>query len=220
MELSCPGIASCSDVLAQATRDLVTLVGGPSYEVLLGRKDSLVSKSSAVEGNVPRANQTVDEMIKLFAAKGFSVQEMVALSGGRTIGFSNCKEFSDRLFNFSKTTPTDPEIHPKLAEALKKTCADYQKNPGMSAFSDATTPGKFDNMYYRNLLRGMGLLASDQALAKDPRTKKFVELYAGDEAAFFRDFSQAMEKLSVLEIKAEGKGEVRRRCDVFNSISA
>lgn len=220
LELSCPGIVSCSDVLAQATRDLVTIAGGPSYNVPLGREDSLVSKSSSVEGNVPKADQSIDEMIKLFTAKGFTIQEMVALYGGRTIGFSNCKEFSERIFNFSKTAPTDPEIHPKFAEALKKTCAGYEKNPGMSAYSDAVTPGKFDNLYYQNLLRGMGLSVSDHALVKDPRTKKFVEMYAGNQALFFKDFAQAMEKMSVREVKTGGKGEVRRRCDVFNSIQA
>lgn len=218
LELSCPGIVSCSDVLAQATRDLIAIAGGPSYNVQLGRKDSLVSKSSEVEGNIPKANQTIDEMIKLFTSKGFTIQEMVALYGGRTIGFSNCKEFSDRIFKFSKETPTDPEIHPKFAEALKKTCEGYEKNPGMSAYSDAVTPGKFDNVYYQNLLRGMGLSASDHALVKDPRTRKFVEMYAGNQALFFKDFAHAMEKMSVREVKTGGKGEVRRKCDVFNEI--
>uniref|UniRef100_A0A9I9DEF4 Peroxidase n=2 Tax=Cucumis melo TaxID=3656 RepID=A0A9I9DEF4_CUCME len=218
LELSCPGVVSCSDVLAQATRDLIAITGGPSYNVQLGRKDSLVSKSSEVEGNIPKMNQTIDEMIKLFTAKGFTIQEMVALFGGRTIGFSNCKEFGDRIFKFSKTTPTDPEIHPKFAEALKKSCEGYEKNPGMSAYSDAVTPGKFDNVYFKNLLRGMGLSASEHALVKDPRTRKFVEKYAGNQALFFKDFSGAMEKLSVREVKIGGKGEVRRKCDVFNSI--
>ncbi|KAG6589468.1 Peroxidase 41, partial [Cucurbita argyrosperma subsp. sororia] len=218
LELSCPGIVSCSDVLAQATRDLIAITGGPSYGVQLGREDSHVSKSSDVEGNIPIANQTVDEMIKLFTGKGFTIQEMVALYGGRTIGYSNCREFGDRLFKFSKTTPTDPELHPKLAEALKTTCTDYEKNPGLSAYSDAVTPLKFDNQYYRNLLRGLALSKSEHALAKDPRTKKFVEMYAGNQNLFFKDFAKAMEKMSVREVKTGRKGEVRRRCDVFNSI--
>uniref|UniRef100_A0A0A0LUC3 Peroxidase n=1 Tax=Cucumis sativus TaxID=3659 RepID=A0A0A0LUC3_CUCSA len=218
LELSCPGIVSCSDVLAQATRDLIAITGGPSYNVPLGREDSLVSKSSEVEGNIPKMNQTIDELIKLYTAKGFTIQEMVALYGGRTIGFSNCKEFGDRIFKFSKSTPTDPEIHPKFAEALKKSCEGYEKNPGMSAYSDVVTPGKFDNVYFQNLLKGLGLSASEHAMVKDARTRKFVEMYAGNQALFFKDFSSAMEKLSVREVKTGGKGEVRRKCDVFNSI--
>ncbi|KAJ4842307.1 hypothetical protein Tsubulata_033582 [Turnera subulata] len=37
--LSFPGTVSCADILAAATSDLITIVGGPYYGVLLGRKD-------------------------------------------------------------------------------------------------------------------------------------------------------------------------------------
>ncbi|PON93332.1 Peroxidase [Trema orientale] len=218
LELACPGIVSCADILAQTTRDLIIMVGGPFYEVRLGRKDGLVSKASLVEGNVPRVNHTMDEIIKIFEKKGFTLEEMVALSGGHTIGFSHCKEFADRIFHYSKTNPTDPEIHPKFATALKKTCANYTTDRSMSAFNDVMTPGKFDNMYYQNLKRGLGLLKSDHALFKDPRTKPIIELYANDQKRFFDAFSHAMEKLSVHDVKTGRKGEVRRRCDAFNSI--
>ncbi|KAL6178169.1 hypothetical protein ACLB2K_049688 [Fragaria x ananassa] len=220
LELTCPGIVSCADILAEAARDLVTMSGGPYYKVRLGRKDGLVSKASRVEGNLARANQTMDSIINLFAAKGFTVQEMVALTGAHTIGFSHCKEFTDRLFHFSKTTPTDPELHPKLAEGLKRTCANFTTDNTMSAFNDVITPGKFDNVYYQNLKRGLGLLSSDNALVKDSRTRPLVELYSTNQAAFFKAFAHAMEKVSIHEIKTGHKGEVRRRCDAFNSISA
>jgi peroxidase len=219
LELTCPGIVSCSDILAQATRDLVTMVGGPFYKVLLGRKDGLVSQASRVEGNIPRTNMSMNQIIKLFVSKGFTVQEMVALSGSHTIGFTHCKEFADRIFHYSKTKPTDPEIYPKFAEALKKTCANYTNDHSMSAFNDVITPGKFDNMYYQNLKRGLGLLTSDHALVKHPRTKPIVDLYALNQTAFFETFSYAMEKLSVYGIKTGQKGEVRRKCDAFNSLT-
>lgn len=218
LELTCPGIVSCADILALATRDLITMVGGPYYDVRLGRKDGLVSKSSNVEGNLPRANMTMDQIISIFAAKGFSVQEMVALSGGHTIGFSHCSEFSSRLFNFSSTSEIDPTLNPKFAQALRNMCKDYQTNQAVAAFNDVMTPSKFDNMYYQNLQRGLGLLASDALLLADPRTKPFVDLYAANQNAFFEDFTRAMEKLSVREIKTGRKGEVRRKCDSFNSI--
>lgn len=90
----------------------------------------------------------------------------------------------------------------------------------MSAFNDVITPGKFDNVYYQNLKRGLGLLSSDNALVKDSRTRPLVELYSTNQAAFFKAFAHAMEKVSIHEIKTGHKGEVRRRCDAFNSISA
>lgn len=218
LELACPGVVSCSDILAQTTRDLIIMVGGPFYKVRLGRKDGLVSKASNVEPSLPRVNHTMDAIIKNFAAKGFSVQEMVALSGSHTIGFSHCKEFADRIFHYGNTAKTDPAIHPKFADALKRTCANYTTDTAMSAFNDVMTPGKFDNMYYQNLQRGLGLLSSDHAMVKDPRTRPYVELYASNQNEFFKAFSRAMEKLSVLQVKTGRKGEVRHRCDAFNSI--
>lgn len=218
LELSCPGIVSCSDIVVLATRDLITMVGGPYYDVRLGRKDGLVSQASRVEENLPKSNMPLNQIINMFASKGFTVQEMVALNGAHTIGFSHCKEFSDRIFHYSKKSPSDPSIYPKFAEGLRKTCANYTKDPTMSAFNDVMTPGKFDNMYYQNLQRGLGLLASDNELVKDPRTKPYVDLYASNQSKFFQDFSHALEKLSIYGIKTGRKGEVRHRCDAFNTL--
>ncbi|KAF8390350.1 hypothetical protein HHK36_024875 [Tetracentron sinense] len=219
LELSCPSTVSCADILALATRDLITMVGGPYYNVPLGRKDGLVSKSSNVQANVPRPTMSIPEIISVFASKGFSVQEMVALSGAHTIGFSHCKEFSDRIFNYSKSSEYDPTYNPRYAEGLRKACGNYHQNPTMSAFNDVMTPNKFDNMYFQNLPRGLGLLASDRALYGDERTKPFVEMYAKDQSAFFEAFARAMEKLSVYGVKTGREGEVRHRCDAFNSIT-
>jgi len=219
LELSCPNIVSCSDILAQVTRDLIIMVGGPFYKVRLGRKDGLVSNASRVEENIPRPNMTTTQMIDSFTSKGFTIKEMVALTGAHTIGFSHCKEFSERIFNFSKTSQSDPEIYPKFAEALRNTCINYTNDPGMSAFNDVMTPSKFDNMYYMNLKRGLGLLASDHALMKDPRTKPFAELYSTNQDAFFLDFSKAMAKLSIYGVKTGRDGEVRRKCDAFNTLN-
>lgn len=218
LELECPGIVSCSDILATAARDLVTMVGGPYYPVRLGRKDGLVSKVENVEGSLARATMPVSQIISVFASKKLSVQEMVALAGAHTIGFSHCKEFSHRLFNFSKTSEYDPAYYPKYAEGLRKLCENYTKEPAMSAFNDVMTPDKFDNMYYKNLQKGLGLLASDNALATDKRTRPYVDTYAANQTKFFQDFAHAVEKLSVYNVKTGRKGEVRRRCDAFNSL--
>ncbi|KAG4987671.1 hypothetical protein AAZX31_11G040800 [Glycine max] len=43
LEEECPITVSCADILAMAARDAVELRGGPRWEVLLGRKDSLES---------------------------------------------------------------------------------------------------------------------------------------------------------------------------------
>ena len=218
LELACPNIVSCSDILAEATRDLITMTGGPYYAVKLGRKDSLASHSTDVEGHIARANMSISQIIDIFAAKGFTVQEMVALSGAHTLGFSHCSEFANRIFNYSKTADHDPTMNPDYVQGLRKLCANYQKDPNIAAFNDPMSPGKFDNTYFVNLQRGLGLLATDQALLYDPRTKPFVDSYAANQTEFFDAFSRAMEKVGLLNVKTGKKGEVRKRCDTPNSL--
>ena len=219
LELECPGIASCADTLAAAAHNLVIAAGGPAFELRLGRKDSLESKATDPENQFPLPTMSMSEVIKIFTSKGFSVQEMVALVGAHTIGLSHCNQFSQRLFKFNKSSDIDPAYNPDYAAGLKKLCQNYTKDPSMSAFNDVITPTKFDNMYYKNLRKGMGLLATDSAMFDDSRSRPFVDRYADDEKKFFQDFARAMEKLSVLQVKTEGKGEVRSRCDSFNTLN-
>lgn len=216
LELACPGVVSCADILAVATRDLVTMVGGPFYKVPLGRRDGLVSQANRVEGNLPRPTMSISQIISIFAVRGFSVQEMVALSGAHTIGFSHCKEFSSGIYNYSRSSQSNPSYNPRFAEGLRKACSDYQKNPTLSVFNDIMTPNKFDNMYFQNLPKGLVLLATDHTMATDPRTRQFTDLYAKNQSAFFEAFGRAMEKLGLYGIKTGRRGEIRRRCDALN----
>ncbi|XP_021911414.1 peroxidase 6, partial [Carica papaya] len=217
LELECPGIVSCSDIIAIATRNLVVMVGGPHYEVRFGRKDGTVSDTSRVDASLAKTTTPIDQIITMFGEKGLSVQELVALLGAHTIGFTHCKEFAKRIYNFSPTSQNDPQMDPEYAEALRKLCMNHTMVPQMSAFNDVFTPGKFDNMYYKNLRRRMALLQSDQAVATDKRTRPFVDLYAANQTAFFEAFGRAMQKVSILGVKTGRKGEVRRRCDQFNN---
>lgn len=217
LELACPGVVSCSDILAVAARNLVVQTGGPFYPVNLGRKDSFVSKASLVEGNLPRPTMPMDQIIKIFESKGFSIQEMVALSGAHTIGFSHCKEFSSNLYTYNKTSQSDPSYNPRFAQALRNACGNYQKDPTLSVFNDVMSPNKFDNMYYQNLPKGLGLLSSDRGLFSDPRTRIHVEEYVRDQNVFFKAFASAMQKLSEHDVKIGRSGEIRHRCDAFNN---
>ncbi|KAF5740345.1 peroxidase 63-like [Tripterygium wilfordii] len=209
LELNCPNTVSCADILAVATRDLVVMVGGPFYNVPLGRRDSRFSKASVVEGNLPRPTMPMSQIIKIFELRGFSIQEMVALSGAHTIGFSHCKEFANFVQN-------DTHYNPRFAKALESACGDYPRNPTLSVFNDIMTPNKFDNMYFQNLPKGLGLLESDHGLAIDPRTRPIVEMYGSDQDKFFKAFAAAMQKLGLYGVQTGRKGEIRHRCDAFN----
>ncbi|KAL2924966.1 Peroxidase 63 [Bienertia sinuspersici] len=160
---------------------------------------------------------TLDQMIDIFAKFKFNIQEMVALSGGHTIGFSHCSEFASGIYGYSPNQQYDPTYNPQLAQGLEKACSGYKNNPSLSVFNDIMTPNKFDNAYFQNLPKGWGILASDRVLFTDPRTRPFVEKYAKDQKAFFNDFAKAMQKLSLVGIKTGRHGEIRRRCDAFNN---
>ncbi|XP_016173507.1 peroxidase 65-like [Arachis ipaensis] len=201
LELTCPGVVSCSDIIAQATRDLIKMVGGPYFPVRLGRKDSLNSDASKVPASLPTPTMTMDDIINKFAARKFTVREMVALTGAHTIGFTHCKEFANRIFNFSPTSQVDPTLHPKFAEGLRHVCWNYTKDPSMSAFNDPRSPSKFDNAYFGNVLKGLGLLRSDYLLGADPRTRPIVEEYAKNEQAFFRDSTIVVNSILFLDIQ-------------------
>ncbi|KAJ1258786.1 hypothetical protein BS78_10G101800 [Paspalum vaginatum] len=217
LELVCPGVVSCADVLAIAARDLVTMTGGPFYPLRLGRRDALASSPAAPDAELPLANSTVPRLIAMFAAKGFAAQDLVALSGAHTLGFAHCSEFADRIFRRTKgAAPHDPTMNPEYAKGLQDACKNYLRDPTVAVFNDIMTPGKFDNMYFVNLQRGLGLLSTDQELWTDPRTRPLVQRYAANQTAFFADFARAIVKLSVQGVKTGRDGEVRRRCDMFN----
>ncbi|CAN6198163.1 unnamed protein product [Urochloa humidicola] len=222
LELACPGAVSCADVLAIAARVLLTMTGGPFYPLRLGRKDALASSPAAPDAELPLANSTVPRLVSMFAAKGFTAQDLVALSGAHTLGFAHCAEFADRIFRrpakggAPEPVPHDPAMNPAYAKGLQDACRNYQRDPTIAVFNDIMTPGKFDNMYFVNLQRGLGLLSTDQALWSDPTTRPFVQRYAANQTAFFADFARAIVKLGVMGVKTGRDGEVRRRCDMFN----
>ncbi|KAI7741384.1 hypothetical protein M8C21_000844 [Ambrosia artemisiifolia] len=216
LELACPGVVSCADILAVATRNLVTMMGGPFYNVKLGRRDGRVSRAPRAQNTLPTPTMSMNRIIRIFKSIGFSVQEMVALTGAHTIGFSHCSQISSDIYNYSRTSQFDPSYNPRYASGLRNACADYKKNPSLSVFNDIMTPRDFDNSYYKNLPKGLGVLRSDRALMMDRRTRPFVELYARDQKAFFEAFARAIEKLSLNGVKTGRNGEIRRRCDSFN----
>jgi peroxidase len=81
---------------------------------------------------------------------------------------------------------------------------------------DPVTPVTFDNLYYANLVNGLGLFTSDQALYTDTATRPIVEKYADDQKAFFDAFVDAMVKLGRVGVKTGNQGEIRKVCTAFN----
>ncbi|KAL7596557.1 hypothetical protein Lser_V15G28181 [Lactuca serriola] len=74
---------SVSDVIAVAGAEAVSLCGGPKIPVRLGRLDSMVPDP---EGKLPEETLDAFGLKQSFKRKGFSTQELVALSGAHTLG--------------------------------------------------------------------------------------------------------------------------------------
>ncbi|KAI3890252.1 hypothetical protein MKX03_021256 [Papaver bracteatum] len=74
---------SWADLIAVAGAEAVSLCGGPLISVQLGRKDLTVPDP---EGKLPEETLNASALKQAFLSKGFSTQELVALSGAHTIG--------------------------------------------------------------------------------------------------------------------------------------
>ncbi|XP_023523073.1 lignin-forming anionic peroxidase-like, partial [Cucurbita pepo subsp. pepo] len=99
VEKSCPGVVSCADILAVAARDASFSVGGPSWTVKLGRRDSTTASKTLAESELPHFQESLDRLISIFSNKGLSARDMVALSGSHTIGQAQCFLFRNRIHN-------------------------------------------------------------------------------------------------------------------------
>ncbi|CAK8576721.1 unnamed protein product [Lathyrus sativus] len=90
-----------------------------------------------------------------------------------------------------------------------------------SGFDGAWTedPLKFDNSYFEILLEedsaGLLKLPTDRALVDDPEFRRYVELYAKDEDAFFRDYAESHKKLSELGFVPSSKANAPKDATVL-----
>ncbi|PON89994.1 Ascorbate peroxidase [Trema orientale] len=162
----------------------VEVTGGPTIDFVPGRKDSKVSPK---EGRLPDAKKGAQHLKDIFYRMGLSDKDIVALSGGHTLG---------------------------------------RAHPERSGFDGPWTnePLKFDNSYFVELLKGNseGLLKlpTDKALVDDPKFRLFVELYAKDEDAFFKDYAESHKKLSELGFNGISSSKVNVKASVVLAQSA
>nr|Q4W1I9.1 RecName: Full=Basic peroxidase; AltName: Full=ZePrx33.44; AltName: Full=ZePrx34.70; Flags: Precursor [Zinnia elegans]CAI54299.1 putative peroxidase [Zinnia elegans]CAI54301.1 putative peroxidase [Zinnia elegans] len=205
VERVCPGVVSCADILAVAARDASVAVGGPSWTVRLGRRDSTTSNAAQAATDLPRGNMVLSQLISNFANKGLNTREMVALSGSHTLGQARCIRFRGRIYN--STLRIEPNFNRSLSQACPPTGNDATLRP-----LDLVTPNSFDNNYYRNLVTSRGLLISDQVLFNADSTDSIVTEYVNNPATFAADFAAAMVKMSEIGVVTGTSGIVRTLC--------
>lgn len=207
VEAACPGVVSCADILAVAARDGVVALGGPSWTVLLGRRDSTGSFPSQTS-DLPPPTSSLQALLAAYSKKNLDATDMVALSGAHTIGQAQCSSFNGHIYN-------DTNINAAFATSLKANCP---MSGGTSlAPLDTMTPTVFDNDYYKNLLSQKGLLHSDQELFNNGSTDSTVSNFASSSAAFTSAFTAAMVKMGNLGPLTGTSGQIRLSCWKLNS---
>ncbi|NP_001234132.2 peroxidase precursor [Solanum lycopersicum] len=218
LENVCPGVVSCADILALASEIGVALVGGPTWQVLLGRRDSLTANRSGVDSDIPTPFESLDVMRPQFTNKGMDITDLVALSGAHTFGRARCGTFQQRLFNFSGSGSPDPTINSTYLPTLQATCPQGGNNGNTFENLDKTTPDNFDNDYYINLQNQEGLLQTDQELfsTSGSDTIAIVNRYASSQSQFFDDFASSMIKLGNIGVLTGTNGEIRTDCKRVN----
>ncbi|KAK4400773.1 Peroxidase 47 [Sesamum angolense] len=151
--------------------DVCVRAGGPVYDIPKGRKDGRRSKIEDTI-NLPPPNLNSSELIRMFGQRGFTPQQMVALSGTHTGNGERCSSFKNRLTNFDSTHDMDPIT--QFAKHSQKTCSagDSAEQP----FD--TTRNTFDNNYFNALQRKAGVLFWDQTLFASAQTRGIVNAYA------------------------------------------
>ncbi|KAL2937109.1 L-ascorbate peroxidase 3 [Bienertia sinuspersici] len=164
----------------------VEVTGGPNIDFVPGRKDSNVCPK---EGRLPDASKGIEEVaVSIIVCCVFTVDNVSALSGP--------PHLRDIFYRMGLT---DKDI-----VALSGAHTLGRAHSDRSGFDGPWTqePLKFDNSYFVELLKGEseGLLQlpTDKALVEDPAFRPFVDLYAKDEDAFFRDYAASHKKLSEL----------------------
>ncbi|MBA0664985.1 hypothetical protein Goklo_004913 [Gossypium klotzschianum] len=204
MEKTCPGVVSCADILAIAARDSTVVLGGPSWKVKLGRRDSITASRADANKFIPAPSFTLSALKSNFHAQGLSLKDLVTLSGAHTIGLARCTTFRAHIYN-------DSNIDPSFAKSLQHKCPRTGKD-NIHRRLDLRTPISFDNFYFRNLLKKKGLLRSDQELFNGKSADSLVKKYAADSSKFFKQFTKSMIKMSNIKPLTGNSGQIRINC--------
>ncbi|XP_021732592.1 peroxidase P7-like [Chenopodium quinoa] len=204
LEKACPGVVSCADILAIASRDAVVHYGGPTWKVRLGRRDSFTANRSAANAFIPQPKFNLSNLTSSFAAVGLSFKDMVVLSGAHTVGFARCTSFRPHIYN-------DTNIDPTFAKSLQQKCPQNGSDNVLQPL-DYQTRFRFDDKYYQNLLDKKGLLHSDQQLYNGNKADCFTKKYAMNQGVFFKDFGKSMIRMGNIKPLTGSNGEIRRNC--------
>lgn len=172
-----PGI-SYADLWTLAGVVAIEEMGGPKIKWRPGRTDAASGKACPPEGRLPDATRNADHVRAIFYRMGFNDQEMVALIGAHAVGRCHSDRSGfDGPWTFGPTTFSNEFFRLLVEEKWVP-----RSWNGPAQYTDAKT-------------RTLMMLPTDMEMVRDPEFRKYTEIYAKDEAAFFKDFASAFSKL-------------------------
>ncbi|KAI9207359.1 heme peroxidase [Polychytrium aggregatum] len=177
---------STADLWTLAGVTAIEVMGGPKIPWKPGRLDknerSVTKTEIPPNGRLPDASQGSQHIRDVFNRMGFNDQEIVALSGAHALG--RCH--TDRSGYKGPWTFNPTRFSNQYFVLLKNVKWTKKQWDGPEQYQDP----------HDELM----MLPTDMALLWDPEFKKYVELYAQDKEAFFRDFSAAFARLLELGV--------------------
>ncbi|XP_055809278.1 peroxidase 22.3-like [Solanum dulcamara] len=200
-------IVSCADIVAVAARDSVVALGGPTWEVPLGRRDSTTASRTTANNDIPTPFMDLPALINNFKKQGLDEKDLVALSGGHTLGFAQCFTFRNRIYN-------ETNIDSTFARQRQANCPRSGGNSNLAPLDP--TPALFDSKYFSNLVSKKGLLHSDQALFNGGQTDNLVKKYSINLGSFSKDFVDSMIKMGNIKPLIGNQGQIRVNCRKVN----
>lgn len=171
---------SYADLYVMASAMAIEFCGGPEIPILLGRSDEATGAKCPENGRLPDATQGAQHLRDVFHRMGLNDQEIVALSGGHTLGSAHrVRSGFDGQWT-SRPLKFDNEYFVNL---LNKKWVPRQWE-GPKQFTDES--------------KTLMMLPTDVALLDDPVFRSHVLRYAENADVFAREFSAAYAKLVAL----------------------
>lgn len=139
----------------------------------MGRKSSKEDNSSRKS---PRSNDEHGQGKHLSR-----IQRLQSFENDNALGSSHRGILSLYGVHWEDQEPMDPTIDIHYIAGLQN----FWLDPNMAAFNDVVSPRIFDNVFYQNILKGLGFLAFDQILYTDAQIICLVETYTSNQNYFF-----------------------------------
>nr|ACS49666.1 peroxidase [Oryza ridleyi] len=233
LESECPGVVSCADIVALASRDALAFTGGPAFDVPTGRRDGKTSNLRDADV-LPDVKDSIEVLRSKFAANGLDDKDLVLLSCNHilllllayyiiaSVDHGGELTMATTLYNFplpGGRKGADPTIPESFLSELRSRCAPGDFNTRLPL--DRGSEGEFDTSILRNIRNRFAVIASDAALYNASATVGVVDTYTSMLSTLFgpyfrEDFADAMVKMGSIGVLTDRAGEVRKVCSKFN----